>query len=146
MTKQGFGSFVNSNMQKMPSPRRSAFTLVEVVVILVIIALMMMIVIPMAIIGRKRSKARHVLDDLTALNIAVQQYSVDTGKGSGFNPNFQDLRKYLNKTTYVYKSGGTDILGNKYGPFIVDIPPKVPGKTYLYFNNVVEDAYWSIFR
>jgi prepilin-type N-terminal cleavage/methylation domain-containing protein len=124
----------------------SAFTLIEIVVVVAIIGMMLLIVIPMVTVGRKRSKAQSVFDDLKTLNAAVQQYAVDTGRGPGFNPVFQDLRKYLDKKSYVYRSGGRDLRGNVYGPFSVDTPPKVPEKTYLYFSGVVDDAYWSVYH
>ena len=125
---------------------RLAFTLIEIIVVVAIIGLMLLILIPMLVVGHKRSKAESVLQDLTALNTAVHQYAVDTGKSSGFSPVYQDLRKYLDKKSHVFKSGGRDYCGNAYGPFIVDTPPKVPQQTYLYFSAVVDDGFWSVYH
>ncbi|MEI8342065.1 MAG: hypothetical protein WCH43_11100, partial [Verrucomicrobiota bacterium] len=111
-----------------------------------IIAMMIIIVIPMVIVGSKRSKAENVLNDLKALDVAVHQYAVDTGRSSGFNPVYPDLKKYLDKNSYVYRTGGKDVRGNIYGPFIVDTPPRVPDQTFIYFSGVVEDSYWSIYH
>jgi len=133
-------------MSKKSPGKQAAFTLIEIAVIIGIIAMMIIIIFPMIIVGGKRSKAENVLNDLKTLNSAVHQYAVDTGKSSGFNPVFQDLRKYLDKKSYVYRSGGVDVCGNVYGPFIVDTPPRVPEKTYLHFSGVVEDAYWSVYH
>ena len=145
-TKQGFAPFEIDNMHKKPFGKKSAFTLIEVVVIVAIIALMFLIVVPMLVIGHKRSKAKYVLDDLKALNVAVQQYAVETGRSSGFTPTYIDIKRYLDPKSYVYRSGGLDIEGNKYGPFIVDVPPKIPEKTFDYFSGVIEESFWSVYR
>jgi len=120
--------------------------LIEIVVVIAIIGMMIIIVFPMAWVGRKRSRAEKVLNDLSALDSAIHQYAADTGRGSGFNPVFQDLKKYLDKKSYVYRSGGKDLCGNLYGPFVVDTPPRVPEKTHRYFSSAVDDAYWSIYH
>ena len=128
------------------SRKRPAFTLIEIVVIVAIIGMMIFILVPMFVVGRKRVKAENVLNDLKVLNSAVHLYAVDTGKSSGFNPEFKDLKKYLDKKSHVYQLDGKDRCGNAYGKFIVDMPPKVPEITYEYFSGVVDDSFWSIYR
>ena len=126
--------------------KRSAFTLIEIVVIVGILGMIILIVVPMMVVGHKRSKAEIVMSDLKTLNKAIHQYAVETGRSSGFAPTYKDIRKYLDKNSNVYRSDGKDLCGNAYGPFSVDIPPKVPEQTYDYFSSVVDDAYWSIYR
>jgi len=126
--------------------KRPAFTLIEIIVVIAIIAMMVVIIVPMIAVSFKRSRAGVVLNDLKTLDTAIHQYATDTEKNSGFNPDYQDLKKYLDKNSQVYRSDGKDSRGNVYGPFTVGAPPKVPENTYFYFSGVVDDSFWSVYH
>jgi type II secretory pathway pseudopilin PulG len=129
-----------------PRPPRRAFTIIEVAVILVIIALMLVIIVPHLLNGLKARKAQRVKDDLVTLNSAIEHYALDTGKVAGFQPDYADLRKYLDPNTDIYLRQGEDILGDTYGPFTVGARPSVPPKTASKLSTVAGPDFWSPYQ
>src|SRR5437660_4896520 len=102
-------------LQKIQS-KRGGFTLVEIMIVVAIIALLAAIAVPNFLRARKRSQATRILEDLRLLDSAIDQYAIETGKASGNNPVFGDLKNYLKAGTLLYTSGN-DLFGNAYGPF-----------------------------
>src|SRR5438093_12206570 len=100
-------------LQKL-NKNRGGFTLVEIMIVVAIIALLAAIAVPNFLRARKRSQATRVLEDLRMLDGACDQYAIETGKASGMNPAFADLKNYLKAGTNLYTSGN-DIFGNAYG-------------------------------
>ncbi|SRR5581483_4829627 len=130
----------------MSAPRRRAFTLIEIIVILLIVALMIVVIIPVFIIHHRKAQSQHVLHDLKTLDAALHRYALETEKQPGFNPTFQDLKKYLDPSTDAYRTNGKDAFGHPYGPFTVDSQPKVPAKTAEDLSGIVDDEFWSTYR
>src|SRR5437870_12264740 len=108
---------------------RSGFTLVEIMIVVAIIALLAAIAVPNFLRARKRSQATRILEDLRLLDSAVDQYAIETGRASGFNPVIGDLKNYLKAGTLLYTTG-KDLFGNTYGTFTVDSIPKVPSNAF----------------
>ena len=116
--------------------RRGGFTLVEIMIVVAIIALLAAIAVPSFLRARKRSQATRILEDLRLIDAATDQYAVDTGKTSGFNPSWSDLQNYLKTGTVLY-STGADIFGDSYGTaFTVDMQPTVPANAYATLSDV----------
>lgn len=128
-------------LQKLHS-KRGGFTLVEIMIVVAIIALLAAIAVPNFLRARKRSQATKVLEDLRALDHAVDQYSIETGKNASCNPTFDDLKNYVKAGTQLYITG-QDMFGNDYGPFTVDSAPKVPTSTFNALSDVADNAFWS---
>lgn len=126
--------------------KQAGFTLVEIMIVLAIITLLASIAVPSVLRARKRSQASHVLQDLRLLDSAVDQYAIETNKGSGFNMDFSDLQNYIKIGTRLYTSGGTDILGVSFGTFTVDTPPKVPAATFTALSDVAPAGFWSPYK
>ena len=124
---------------------RRAFTLVEIMIVTSIIALLAAICVPSFLRARKRSQATHVLEDLRLIDAAIDQYAVDTNRGSGAHPVFSDLQPYLKPNTRLYNTGRT-ILGNRYRSFTVDQYPRVPNGTKSALADVVDSTFWSPFQ
>jgi prepilin-type N-terminal cleavage/methylation domain-containing protein len=124
---------------------RSGFTLVEIMIVVAIIALLAAIAVPNFLRARKRSQATRILEDLRMLDHAVDQYAIDTGKTSGINPSFADLKPFLKTDTTLYNTGA-DIFGNTYGPFTVDSVVKVPDAAFSSLSDVADAAFWSPYR
>jgi prepilin-type N-terminal cleavage/methylation domain-containing protein len=128
-------------LQKL-NKNRGGFTLVEIMIVVAIIALLAAIAVPNFLRARKRSQATRVLEDLRMLDAACDQYAIETGKISGMNPVFGDLKNYLKAGTVLYNSG-TDIFGDTYGPFTVDSIPQVPTSAFNALSDVAPLSFWS---
>src|ERR1700729_2931777 len=109
-------------IQKLQT-RRGGFTLVEIMIVVAIIALLAAIALPNFLRARKRSQATRVLEDLRVLDYALDRWALEQNKSAGDVAQFSDLAPYLNPTQLLYQ--GTDLFGQAYGPFTVDIEPKV---------------------
>ena len=135
-------------MLRKLNTKRAGFTLVEIMIVVAIIALLAAIAVPNFLRSRKRSQATQVLEDLRILDSAVDQYAIETNKNSGMNPIFADLQSYIKTGTRLYTSGGTgtDILGNTFGTYTVDTPPKVSSTTYNALSDVAPNTFWSPYR
>ena len=129
-------------IQKLQT-RRGGFTLVEIMIVVAIIALLAAIAVPNFLRARKRSQATRVLEDLRMLDSATDQYAIDTGRTTGFNPLFSDLQNYLKVGTVLYTTGD-DIFGDQYGPtWTVDSLPVVPANAYQSLSDVAPNTFWS---
>jgi prepilin-type N-terminal cleavage/methylation domain-containing protein len=133
-------------MLRKLNTKHAGFTLVEIMIVVAIIALLAAIAVPNFLRSRKRSQATQVLEDLRILDSAVDQYAIETNKTSNFNPAFSDLQNYIKTGTRLYASGNTDILGNSFGTFTVDTPPKVPTSSFTALSDVAPAAFWSPYR
>ena len=131
-------------LQKLNN-RRGGFTLVEIMIVVAIIALLAAIAVPNFLRSRKRSQATRILEDLRMLDSAVDQYAIETGKTSGMNPSFTDLKNYINAGTTLYNTGA-DLFGNTYGPFTVDSIPKVPTSAFNALSDVADASFWSPYK
>ena len=131
-------------LQKL-NKNRGGFTLVEIMIVVAIIALLAAIAVPNFLRARKRSQATRILEDLRMLDSAVDQYAIETGKTSGMNPTFTDLKNYIKAGTTLYNTG-TDIFGNTYTPFTVDSIPKVPAASFTSLSDVADASFWSPYK
>jgi prepilin-type N-terminal cleavage/methylation domain-containing protein len=128
-------------MQKS-THRYGAFTLVEIMIVVAIIALLAAIAVPGFLRARKRTQATRILEDLRLLDAAVDQYALNNNKPAGINPVLSDLKPYLKINTQLCNTG-RNILNHRYGPFTVDMFPKVPTRTFRALSDVADTAFWS---
>src|SRR5580700_583977 len=115
-------------LQKL-NKNRGGFTLVEIMIVVAIIALLAAIAVPNFLRARKRSQATRILEDLRLVDSAMDQYAIDTGKTTGFNPAIDDIKNYLKTGTVLYNTGA-DLFGDTYGPFTVDSITPVPTSAF----------------
>jgi prepilin-type N-terminal cleavage/methylation domain-containing protein len=132
-------------MLKTLNKRRGGFTLVEIMIVVAIIALLAAIAVPGFLRARKRSQASRIINDLRLIDSAVDQYAIETNKSSGATVNTVDWTNYLKAGTNLYLTG-KDILGNPFGPQIVDSIPKVPQSTYDALSDVTDNTFWSPYK
>jgi prepilin-type N-terminal cleavage/methylation domain-containing protein len=125
--------------------RRGGFTLVEIMIVVAIIALLAAIAVPGFLRARKRSQASRIINDLRLIDSAVDQYAIETNKSSGATVNTADWTNYLKAGTNLYLTG-RDILGNSFGPQVVDSIPKVPQATYSTLSDVTDNTFWSPYK
>jgi prepilin-type N-terminal cleavage/methylation domain-containing protein len=129
-------------MQYHYHKKSAGFTLVEIMIVVAIIALLAAIALPNFLRARKRSQASSVINDLRIIDAAMDQYSIDTGKTTGFNPAFSDIQNYLKTDTLLY-STGADILGDTYGPYTVDSITQVPTSAFNAYSDVADASFWG---
>lgn len=111
-------------------------------IVVAIIALLAAIAVPNFLRARKRSQATIILEDLRNLHHAIEQYAVETNKPAGFNPVFNDLKNYVKTGSTLYNNG-SDLFGHTYGPFTVDVIPKVDSSTFSVLSDVADNTFWS---
>jgi prepilin-type N-terminal cleavage/methylation domain-containing protein len=129
-------------MKTSPTQNRRGFTLVELMIVIAIIALLAAIATPNFLRARKRAQASRLINDLRALDHAIEQYALDTNRPGGFHPQFADLKTYLKTDSLLY-STGTDLYGTPYGPFTVDSTPHMSEQAFNGLSDVVEPILWS---
>ena len=89
-------SFQFSNPLKTTRiPKYAGFTLVEIMIVVALIALLATISIPNYVRARKRSQAALILQDLRALDTAVDQYAIESNKATGAPYVWTALLPYL---------------------------------------------------
>ena len=124
---------------------KSGFTLVEIMIVVAIIALLASIAVPSFLRARKRSQASKILNDLRMVDSAVDQYAIETNRGSGFAPNFDDVKSYLKPGTVLYNTG-KDLFGNSFVVPTVDSLPSVPTSSFNTLSDVAPSDFWSPYR
>jgi len=121
------------------------FTLVEMMIVVAIIAMLSAIATSNIIRARKRAQAVKVLDDLRTLDGALDTYALEYNKSGGDDAVFSDLQPYLKQLNKLALTG-YDVFGQAYGPFTVDIPPKVSDFTFNSLSDVAPAAFWSPYK
>jgi prepilin-type N-terminal cleavage/methylation domain-containing protein len=122
--------------------RIRAFTLVEIMIVVAIIAMLTAIFSSNVLRARKRAHASRILDDLRVLDGALDQWALEQNKKSGDIAEFSDLQPYLKQQNKLNLSG-QDLFGQPYGPYSVDIGPKVAEATFSKLSDVAPAEFWS---
>ena len=122
--------------------RRGGFTLVEIMIVVAIIALLAAIAVPGFLRARKRSQASRILNDLRMIDVAVDQYAIETNRKTGDAVNTTDWTNYLKKGSLLWNTG-TSIFGTAYGAQVVDTIPQVPAADYAVLSDVAGTGFWS---
>jgi prepilin-type N-terminal cleavage/methylation domain-containing protein len=122
--------------------RRGGFTLVEIMIVVAIIALLAAIAVPGFLRARKRSQATKILNDLRMIDAAVDQYAIETNRGTGSTVAVTDWTAYLKSGTILYNTGN-DLFGDAYGQQKVDTLPSVPQGAYNTLSDVAPLEFWS---
>src|SRR5436305_14812777 len=91
------------------------FTLVEIMIVVAIIALLAAIAVPGFLRARKRRQASKILNDLRLIDSAVDQYAIESNKGTGAPVAVADWTNYIKKHSLLYNTGA-DRVGNANGP------------------------------
>ncbi len=129
-------------MQTFRKHTVKAFTLVEIMIVVAIIALLASIFSSNVIRARKRAQATKVLDDLRTLDGALDLWALETNRQSGDIAQFSDLQPYLKQQNKLNLTGA-DVFGQPYGPYSVDVGPKVAEFTFAALSDVAPPEFWS---
>ncbi|MFZ3375740.1 MAG: prepilin-type cleavage/methylation domain-containing protein, partial [Chthoniobacterales bacterium] len=107
-----------------------------------IIALLAAIAVPGFLRARKRSQATRILNDLRMIDSAVDQYAIETNRKTADTVNTVDWTSYMKSGTILYNTA-KDLLGDDYGPQVVDTLPSVPHSSFLALSDVAPASFWS---
>ena len=97
-----------------------------------------------------RQIAERTLLELQMLDSAMDAFAMDKAKRTGEKATAADLLKYVAKGTRLHDAladpkGPRDLLGNPFGPFVVDQIPKVNPTTAKALSDVAKDEFWAPF-
>ena len=143
-------------MQTKRLTKRSAFTLIEIMIVVAVIVLLAAIATPNFLRARKRSQAALILEELRALDNAVDHYAIESNKTTGSPYEWSDLLPYLKTGSRLYSvatpSGIPDLVGNPiFSTGQVDIGTPGTGSvglskaTFDALSDVAPMAFWSPF-
>jgi prepilin-type N-terminal cleavage/methylation domain-containing protein len=132
-------------LQAITSRRRGGFTLIELMLVVAIIALLATIAIPNYLRARKRSQAARMLDDLKAVDYAMELYAAEYHK-KGNEPigdaDVAFLKKYIKERVMLYESLPNDFFGNPIVMVDLKTPPRLSTATFDALSDVAPAAYW----
>jgi len=132
-------------MRTSPKSRFQAFTLVEVMIVVAIIAMLAALASSNLMRARKRAQAAKILDDLRLLDGALDQYALEYNKTNGDTAEFTDLQPYLTLSSQMAITG-VDLFGQPYGPYAVDVGPKVSDFAFYALSDVAPASFWSPYK
>lgn len=134
-------------MKKFSSCRRRAgFTLIEIMLVVAILALLASIAIPNYLRSRKRAQAARILDDLRAVDHAMELYAVEFKRSGNEAMTATDvafLKRYLKQRILLYQSLPFDLFGNEIVIVNLQTPPQVPSATFDSLSDVAPRDFWS---
>ena len=121
------------------------FTLVELMLVVAIIALLATIAIPSYQRARKRTQAGVILDDLRALDHAMDIYITEANADSSKAVQPADvamLKVYVKERTRLHASLPNDLYNNPFKFTTFSAPPKVNKDTYEDLLEVTGETFW----
>ena len=131
---------------KHSSRGRFGFTLIEIMLVVAILSLLAAMAIPSYIRSRKRSQAVHILDDLKAVDHALEIYAAETRRTSSdpiTEADLEYIKLYLKERTMLYNSLPNDLFGNEIVMVDFANPPRLSSETFAILADVTTPEFWS---
>lgn len=113
--------------------------------VVAILALLAALAIPNYLRARKRSQAVRMLDDLKAVDHAIDLYAAEYHKAGNETITEADmdfLRRYLKERILLYQSLPNDMFGNEIMLTTLGSPPRVNVATYNVLSDVAPLEFW----
>ena len=133
-------------LNALRSSRWKGFTLIEIMLVVSILALLASLAIPNYLRARKRSHAARMLDDLKAVDHAIDLYAAEyhkSGKEMITDADVDILKRYLKERILLYQSLPNDLFGNEIVLTDLSSPPRVPLATYNSLSDVAPFDFWK---
>ncbi|MDB6153820.1 MAG: hypothetical protein JWL90_2273 [Chthoniobacteraceae bacterium] len=112
-------------------------------IVVAIIALLASIAVPNFVRSRKRAQATRILQDLRAIDAAIDLYAIEANKTTGSTVTWSQVKLYLKTGTPLYVTGKS-ILSDSYPTsFTVDSPVATPIGTSAALSDVAPPSFWS---
>jgi prepilin-type N-terminal cleavage/methylation domain-containing protein len=127
------------------SRRWKGFTLIEIMLVVAILAMLATLAIPNYLRARKRSQAVRMLDDLKAVDQAIDLYSAEYHKSGNEMITEADvdfLKRYLKERILLYQSLPNDLFGNEIVMTDLKSPPRVNVATFNALSDVAPLEFW----
>jgi prepilin-type N-terminal cleavage/methylation domain-containing protein len=132
-------------LNALRSNRWKGFTLIEIMLVVSILALLASLAIPNYLRARKRSQAARMLDDLKAVDHAIDLYAAEYHKSGNETVTDADvdiLKRYLKERILLYQSLPNDMFGNEILLSDLKSPPRVNVATYNALSDVAPLDFW----
>ncbi len=123
---------------------RGGFTLVEIMIVVAIVALLAAVAVPGFLRARKRSQASRILNDLRAIDSAVDQYALENNKRTDDPVPVAAWTQYVKSNTVLHTSGGRAPYSS-YGDQIVGTLPIVPADAFQDLSDIAPSTFWVPF-
>jgi prepilin-type N-terminal cleavage/methylation domain-containing protein len=127
------------------SRRWKGFTLIEIMLVVAILAMLATLAIPNYLRARKRTQAVRMLDDLKAVDQAIDLYSAEYHKSGNemiTDADVDFLRRYLKERILLYQSLPNDLFGNEIVMTDLKSPPRVNATTFNALSDVAPLDFW----
>src|SRR5438552_13025659 len=108
----------NSNdIMKQRANPRAGFTLIEIMIVVLLIGLLLAIAIPNFIRNRNSAQTNICINNLRAIDYAIQQWALEERRQTQASVEFTDISAYL-KSSVLCPAGGTTF-ANSYAISVV---------------------------
>ena len=126
--------------------RVRGFTLVEIMLVVAMIALLSAIAMPNYLRARRRSQANIIIDELRALESAINLYTMENGRHGEQPISSADIGTFLpfiKTASQLYNTLPNDLFGNPIGLSTLDTPPRLSSATFSALSDAVPVDFWS---
>ena len=143
--KRPFATINKIMLKALRSRRWKGFTLIEIMLVVAILALLASLAIPNYLRSRKRAQAVRMLDDLKAVDNAIDLYTAEYHKSGNeiiTEADVDFLRRYLKERILLYQSLPNDLFGNEIVLTDLNSPPRINTASYEALSDVAPLEFW----
>ncbi len=121
-----------------------AFSVTETVLLILVAVLLAGVAVPRFLQAQKRSEAREILEDLQAIDSAIDQYAIQSGLAPGSPVPWTKVQYYLRPDSRA-ATNPVNRIGGDYSatPYSVDGPVPTPVGTKAALGGVVAEEFWK---
>lgn len=140
------GTHPQHMLKTLRAGRKAGFTLIEIMLVVAIISLLASLAIPNYLRARKRAQATRMLDDLRAVDHAMELYAAEFRRSGNEIMGPDDvafLKRYLKDRIQLYQSLPNDLFGNPIAVTDLKTSPRVSVTTFNELSDVAPAIFWA---